>query len=125
MAEAAGIVRAWSTGVHRPEALKWGCGLEDFRSLSTEKGRRLLLRNHPEHLGAVRVTSHTSVPTGHIRALASAALLSQGRPKLIREKLAAPASLSSQVEGFAEALPGPALIGEMANSIFMGRPSLR
>ena len=125
LAESAGIVRAWNTGVNRPEALKWGCYREDFRSLITEKGGRLLLRNHPEHLCAVRVTSHTAVSPGYIRALASAALLNQGRPKLIREALVATASLSSQVDGFAEALPGPKFIGEMVNSISMGRPSLR
>jgi hypothetical protein len=47
-------------------------------------------------------------------------LLNQGRPKLIREKLVATASLSSQVEGFAEAVPGSKFIGEMVCSIFHG-----
>ena len=120
LAETAGIVRAWNAGVDRPEAFKWGCNQRDFRALITEKGGRLLLRNHPEHLGAARITSHTAVSPGFIRALASAALLNQGRPKLIREKLVATASLSSQVDGFAEALPGHVFIGEMVYSIFHG-----
>ena len=79
-----------------------------------------MLRNHPEHICAVRVTSHTAVSPGFIRALASAALLNQGRPKLIREKLVADASLSSQVEGLAEAIPGPHFIADMVNYIFHG-----
>ncbi|CAK0879182.1 unnamed protein product [Prorocentrum cordatum] len=52
LADTARAVRAWNTGVNRPEALKRGWYREDFRSLITEKGGRLLLRNHPEHVCA-------------------------------------------------------------------------
>ena len=68
----------------------------------------------------MRVTSHTAVSPGFIRALAAAALLHQGRPKLIRENLVANASRSSQVEGLAEALPVSRVIGEMVDFIFNG-----
>jgi len=69
LADTARMVRAWNTGVDRPEALKWGWYREDYRSLITEQGGRLLLRNHPEHVCAVRITSNTAVSQGYIRAI--------------------------------------------------------
>ena len=118
--ETSRLVRSWNTGVLQPDVLKWGCGREDFRSLLTECGGRLLLENHPDHAAAVRFSSHASISPSFIRAVAATALLSQGRPKLIRERLVADASKTLLENGVPESLPTAPLIASLLSRIFSG-----
>jgi hypothetical protein len=118
--ETARLVRSWNTGVIRPNFIKWGCGRQDFRPLWTECGGRLLLQNHPDHAAAVCISSHSSVSQSFIRAIAATALVSQGKPKLIREALARDASKTPLDYGMPEALPTGCFIGSLLSRIFGG-----
>jgi hypothetical protein len=118
--ETARLVRSWNTGVSRPALMKWGSGKEDFRPLMTECGGRFLLHNHPDHAAAVRFSSHATMSSSFIRAVAATALLCQGRPKLIREKLVLDASKTPLSNGIPESLPSASFIGSLLSRIFSG-----
>ena len=114
--DTARLVRYWNREISEKE----GRNRQDYQTLHSPTGARLLLRSSKEFTTAVPVTTQTIVTASFIRDIVAHAVLCYGRPENIYQKLVGGAYDTSLRMGVPERLPKVDVIRKLVVRICEG-----